>query len=187
MIRDAIKASIELKQKLLETPYPEQIQTIGETIIGALRQGNRIFIAGNGGSAADAQHFAAELVGIFENKQRRSLPALALTTNTSILTAIANDFGFEYVFSRQLEALAKEGDIFIAISTSGNSENIRRGLQKAREMNVKTIGLSGNDGGKMKTCCDEIIIVPSVSTPRIQECHIMITHIICETIDEYFS
>ncbi|MFA4872393.1 MAG: D-sedoheptulose 7-phosphate isomerase [Patescibacteria group bacterium] len=187
MIERSIKESIELKQKLLQASCLTQIQSIGQKIIDALKQGNKLFIAGNGGSAADAQHFAAELAGKFEKEKRKPLPAIALTTNTSNLTAIANDFGFEYVFSRQLESLAREGDIYIAISASGNSPNIVKGLQKAREMNMKTVGLTGNDGGKMNEWCDEILTVPSSSTPRIQECHILIIHLLCEMIDDYFA
>lgn len=186
MIEHSIQESINLKQKLLQSPFPEQIQTIGNMMIDALKGGHTIYIAGNGGSAADAQHFAAELTGRYR-KERKGLPALALTTNTSNLTAIANDFNFSDIFSRQLEALAKEGDLFVAISTSGNSENIIKGLQKARELKLHTVGLAGNDGGKMKEWCDEIIVVPSKSTPRIQECHILIIHCWCELIDESFA
>lgn len=187
MIEVPLHQSIETIQKLLAQEYIHALERISILCIKTLKSGHVIFIAGNGGSAADAQHFAAELAGKFENRERKPLPALALTTNTSTLTAIANDFGFEHVFSRQLEALAKEGDIYIAISASGNSPNIVEGLQKAREMNMKTVGLTGNDGGKMNEWCDEILIVPSASAPRIQECHILIIHLLCEMIDEYFT
>ena len=163
-----------------------EIKLAGEQIIKSFKNGNKLLIAGNGGSAADAQHFAAELVGRFM-AEREGLPAIALTVNSSNLTAIANDFGYEQVFVRQLEALAKHGDIFFAISTSGNSENLIKALDWGRKNNLINIGLLGKGGGKIKNYCDISIIVPSDNTQNIQEAHIMIIHIICQMIDEVFG
>jgi len=148
-----------------------------------LNHNGKVLLFGNGGSAADAQHIAAELTGRYKT-ERRGLPAIALTTDTSALTAIGNDYGYERVFDRQVEALANPGDLLIGISTSGNSENVCRALEKGRGIGCKTIGLSGRDGGKMNDLCDLNIIVPSDDTPRIQEMHIMIGHIICEAVDQ---
>jgi D-sedoheptulose 7-phosphate isomerase len=148
----------------------------------ALRNGHKILLCGNGGSAADAQHIAAELSGRYKC-ERRGLPGIALTTDTSVLTAIGNDFGFDRIFDRQVEALAQKGDVLIGISTSGNSKNVIRALNLAQNMGCKTIGLSGRDGGAMSDFCDINIIVPSHDTARIQEMHIMIGHIICQAVD----
>ncbi len=152
-------------------------------VLGA---GNKVLLCGNGGSAADAQHIAAELTGRYK-KERRGLPAIALTTDTSALTAIGNDYGYAHIFERQVEALARKGDLLIAISTSGNSKNVCRALERARELGCKTIGLSGRDGGAMGDLCDLNIVVPSDDTPRIQEMHIMIGHIICEAVDQIIT
>ncbi|KIM07793.1 MAG: phosphoheptose isomerase [Sulfurovum sp. FS06-10] len=148
----------------------------------ALRNGHKILLCGNGGSAADAQHIAAELSGRYKC-ERRGLPGIALTTDTSVLTAVGNDFGFDRIFDRQVEALAQKGDVLIGISTSGNSKNVIRALSLAQNMGCKTIGLSGRDGGAMSDFCDINIIVPSHDTARIQEMHIMIGHIICQAVD----
>jgi D-sedoheptulose 7-phosphate isomerase len=150
-----------------------------------LKKGNKVLIFGNGGSAADAQHIAAELTGRYKSS-RKGLPAIALTTDTSALTAIANDFGYERVFTRQVEALAREGDLLIGISTSGNSQNVIQALSLGKELGCRCIGLSGGDGGKMGAYCDINIVVPSNNTPRIQEMHIMIGHIISQAIDNEF-
>lgn len=185
-ISDQIFSSIQVKLDLLKD-Y-EQIRNIksaGREIIDGFNRGNKILIAGNGGSAADAQHFAAELAGRFV-AERKGLPAIALTTNTSNLTAIGNDFGYDQIFIRQLEALAKPGDIFFAISTSGNSENLIKALEWGRNNNLVNIGLLGKGGGKIKEYCDVSIVVPSDNTQNIQEAHIMIIHIICQMIDEAF-
>jgi len=187
MIAHAIQESIDVKQKLLEEKYVEQMRQVAESLIHAIRSGHTVYSIGNGGSAADAQHFAAELAGQFEKKERRPLPAIALTTNTSNITAIANDFGYEHIFSRQLVASAKKGDAVFAISTSGNSENIIHALKKARGLGLTTIGLTGENGGKMKEWCDRVIMVPSTKTARIQECHLLILHTLCEAIDEAFG
>jgi len=161
------------------------IEEAGKLCLETLKNNKKILIAGNGGSAADAQHFSAELTGRFK-KERISLPAIALTTDTSALSAIGNDYGYEYVFSRQLEGLGNEGDIFIGISTSGNSQNVIEAIKKAREKNIKIITLTGKNGGKMKDLGEINIIIPSNDTPRIQEMHIMILHMICQIIDEGF-
>ncbi|MDX1702406.1 MAG: D-sedoheptulose 7-phosphate isomerase [Melioribacteraceae bacterium] len=158
------------------------INEVSEILVSTIKSGNKILLFGNGGSAADAQHIAAELSGRYR-RERKGLPALALTTDTSALTAISNDYGFEYTFARQVEALAKKGDAIIGISTSGNSENVVQGILKGKEIGCELIGLSGKDGGKLKTVCDFNIIIPSESTARIQEMHILIGHIFCEIIE----
>jgi D-sedoheptulose 7-phosphate isomerase len=159
------------------------VSTSVDTIYSSLAAGGQLFIAGNGGSAADAQHIAAELTGRFL-RDRRPLRAMALHVNTSALTAIGNDFGYEQVFARELSAHARPGDVLLAISTSGNSPNILRAIQAARQDNVTVIGLTGESGGAMRTACDLCLCVPSKSTPRIQEMHITIYHAICELLEE---
>ena len=161
------------------------IYTAGVIVTEALQRGNKVLLCGNGGSAADAQHIAAELTGRFK-KERHPLPGIALTTDTSALTAIGNDYGFDQIFSRQVAALVKEGDVVIGISTSGNSLNVIYALETAKEMGSKAIGLSGKGGGKMEDVCDINIIVPSDDTARIQEMHILIGHILCQLVDNEF-
>lgn len=156
------------------------------SIIEAFNNGNKVLLFGNGGSAADAQHIAAELVGRFK-LQRRGLPAIALTTDTSIITALGNDYTFEYVFCRQVEALAQKGDIVIGISTSGNSPNVLKGIQSAAAAGCTTIGLLGGNGGTLKSEVDIAIVVPSNETPRIQECHILLGHIMCDVVERRFA
>ena len=156
-----------------------------EMAVATLKAGGKILLCGNGGSAADAQHIAAELTGRYKT-ERGALAGIALTTDTSALTAIGNDYGYEFVFSRQLEALGREGDLLIAISTSGNSGNVVKALELARKIGIKTIGLSGRTGGAMNELCELNLVVPSNDTPRIQEMHIMIGHIICQAIDDAF-
>src|SRR5438876_7285840 len=152
-------------------------------IISCLQSGGKLLFFGNGGSAADAQHLAAEFVGRFV-RERAGLPALALTTDSSILTAVGNDYGFDQVFARQIQALARPGDVAIAISTSGNSPNIIEGVKAARKGYLKTIGLSGKDGGLLAAEADVVITIASTSTARIQECHITIGHLLCELTEE---
>lgn len=166
----------------LETEHLEKIEECFIIILNALVSGEKILICGNGGSAADAQHFAAELVGRFE-KERRGFPSIALTTDTSALTAIGNDYGFERIFARQLEALATVGDILIGISTSGNSPNVIAAVMKAREIGCRTIGMTGAKGKKLASLCDVTVLVPTERTARIQEAHSAIIHIWCEMID----
>ena len=154
--------------------------------IDSLKNGGKILIFGNGGSAADAQHIAAELVGRYK-VDRKALAAIALTTDTSALTAIGNDYGYSHVFERQVEALANEGDVAIGISTSGGSDNVNSALKLAKELGCKTIGFSGRDGGEMNALCDVNLVVPAEDTPRIQEMHIVIGHTICHLIEQAFS
>jgi D-sedoheptulose 7-phosphate isomerase len=168
--------------KSLEAEIP-LIQKISEICYNAVINGNKILFCGNGGSAADAQHLAAEFVGRFVTK-RRSLPAIALTTDTSILTAVANDFGFENIFSRQIDGLGISGDVLIAMSTSGNSANIINATNTAKQKGIIAIGFLGYDGGKMKDICDYSFIVKVHNTARVQEAHLLTGHIICEYIDE---
>lgn len=162
------------------------VSKAAELISSALAAGGRLLIAGNGGSAADAQHIAAELTGRFR-RERRPLPAIALHANTSALTAVGNDYGFDHVFARELAAHARPGDVLLAISTGGNSPNILRALETARKLHLIIIGLTGESGGEMRTACDLCLCVPCQSTPRIQEVHIMIGHTICELLDERFA
>jgi D-sedoheptulose 7-phosphate isomerase len=154
-----------------------------DIICSSLATGGQLLIAGNGGSAADAQHIAAELTGRFL-RERKPFPALALHVNTSALTAIGNDYGYEHVFARELSAHARPGDVFLAITTSGNSRNILRAIETARKSKVGVIGLTGESGGQMRTACDLCLCVPSKSTARIQEMHITIGHAICELLEE---
>ncbi|MDA8905284.1 D-sedoheptulose 7-phosphate isomerase [Candidatus Thioglobus sp.] len=162
------------------------IADAAQLCIDCIKNGRKILIFGNGGSAADAQHIAAELVGRYKTT-RKGLPAIALTTDTSVITSIGNDFGYDHSFSRQVEALANSGDVIIGISTSGTSNNVNIALELASKQECKTIGLSGSDGGEMKNICDITLISPSDDTPRIQEMHILIGHIICHIIDQEFK
>jgi len=180
--RDAIRKSIETKQQLAEECLDDIIQ-MARVITTALKKGRKVVFFGNGGSAADAQHISAELVGKFK-RARPALRASALTTNTSILTAIGNDIGFDEIFSRQVQATLEPGDVAVGISTSGRSANVIKGVEEARRIGAKTIALTGSGGGLLGSLCDHMVIVPSDDTQRIQECHIMIGHIVCELIDE---
>lgn len=162
------------------------IQLMAERCKEALKTGNKVLFCGNGGSAADAQHLAAELIGRFQ-KERRSLASIALTTDTSILTAVANDYGYDEVFARQVEGLGRSGDVLIGISTSGNSANVVKAALKARDTGMHTIAFTGEGGGKLKDICDITFAVPSKVTARIQEMHIMVGHIICELVEEEYD
>jgi D-sedoheptulose 7-phosphate isomerase len=187
-------------QSTIEFEFREHLKTAQATLkyiadpleiaanlcINSLQNGGKILIFGNGGSAADAQHIAAELVGRYK-VERRGLPAIALTTDTSALTSIGNDYGYNRVFDRQVEALANAGDVVIGISTGGSSSNVINGLQSAKELGCKLIGFSGRDGGEMNTICDVNLVVPAEDTPRIQEMHIVIGHTICHLIDLAFK
>ncbi len=166
----------------IESEMTSQIASLAERLIETFKIGNKLLIMGNGGSAADAQHFAAEIVSRFRI-ERPALPAIALSTDTSIITAIGNDYGFDRIFSRQIEALAAPGDAVIGISTSGNSPNIQKGLEVARQAGCSTIGLLGKDGGTIKAVCDISLIIPSNDTPRVQEGHITVIHILCDLIE----
>ena len=180
-IASHIHDSIAVKQEILKTLLPA-IEKAAVQLGSCIKSGNKILFFGNGGSASDSQHLAAEFVGRYE-KERRPLAAIALTTDTSILTAVANDYGFDRVFERQIEALARPGDVAVAISTSGNSKNVLMAVAKARQMGIYVIGFTGNTGGQLKTTVDLPIVIPSKKTSRIQESQIMIGHILCECID----
>ena len=183
-IKDQIKKSYETKQAIYENEdLLDKIEEVAQKCIDLYRTDKKTMLAGNGGSAADAQHIAAELVGRY-GFDRPSIPSLALTTDTSNLTAIGNDYGYEQVFSRQLEGMGQEGDIFIGISTSGNSVNIIKAFESAKKKNIMTVALTGRDGGEMAKMADIALIVPSNATPRIQESHILIGHIICDIIEK---
>ncbi len=187
LVSTSLNEHVEVFRKLLGAAADlKQIEKCADIIFEAVAAGKKILIGGNGGSAADAQHIAAEFVGRYET-ERRGLPAIALTTDTSALTALSNDYGFERVFSRQVEALASAGDVFIGFSTSGNSPNVISAVMKARELGCKTIGLTGINGKKLASLCDACILVPSSRTARIQEAHITIGHIWCEIIDLKFK
>ena len=182
-ITDIIKASIDVKQQLLaDEALVNQIATVTDVITKAFQNGNAVYFAGNGGSAADAQHLAAEFSGRFY-KDRKALPSDALHCNSSYLTAVANDYSYDIIYARLLEGLAKPGDVLVGISTSGNSGNIVKAFEMAKTIGVTTIGFTGQKGGKMKDLGDYLINVPSNTTPRIQESHILVGHIICELVE----
>ncbi len=183
-IAQEIQASIAVKAELARCAS-EKIAAAGIAVLTCLRAGGKLIAFGNGGSAADAQHITAEFVGRYR-AERKALAAIALTTDSSALTAIGNDFGFEEIFSRQLEAVGKPGDVVLAISTSGNSPNVLRGLEVAKKSGMVTIGLSGRTGGKMRDLVDICLCVPSDSTPRIQEAHTLIIHILSGIVENAF-
>ncbi len=179
-----IADSAATKQAILENEaLLDTIVTVAQECVEVYRKGKKTMLAGNGGSAADAQHIAAELVGRY-GFDRPSIPSLALTTDTSNLTAIGNDYGYDKVFSRQLEGMGQEGDLFIGISTSGNSQNIINAFESAKDKDIMTVALVGRDGGKMAQMADYALIIPSNDTPRIQESHILIGHILCDIIEK---
>ena len=181
-IKSIIEKSIETKQEILKEDYLVSIIEISEIITNAFKSGKKVLFCGNGGSAADAQHLAAEFSGRFY-KDRKALTSDALHCNTSYLTAVANDYSYEDIYSRIIEGTGVKGDVLIGISTSGNSKNILKAFQVSKLLGVTTIGLTGVGGGLMKNVSDYIIQVPSSDTPRIQECHIMIGHILCEIVE----
>jgi D-sedoheptulose 7-phosphate isomerase len=184
IIRDIIHASIDTKKKILNDPQlMNTIAGVTNMIVKAFRDGNKVLFCGNGGSAADAQHLAAEFSGRFYS-DRTPLPSDALHCNTSYLTAVANDYGYDLVYSRMVKGIGKQGDVLIGLSTSGNSVNITNALQMAQELGMITVGLTGETGGKMKPLCKYLLNVPSNDTPRIQESHITIGHIICQLVEE---
>ncbi len=183
-IKNQVKKSYETKQNIYNNEeLLDKIEQVSKLCVKLYKANKKTLLAGNGGSAADAQHIAAEMVGRY-GFDRPSLPSLALTTDTSVLTAIGNDYGYEQVFSRQLESMGQEGDLFIGISTSGNSQNIINAFKSAKEKNIKSVALVGKDGGEMAKLADYAIIVPSDITPRIQESHILIGHILCDIIEK---
>ena len=183
-IKDIIKESIATKQRIYDdAAMIETLGKVAEVTAHALKNGNKVLFCGNGGSAADAQHIAAELSGRFYS-DRDPLPAEALHVNTSYLTAVANDYSFDVVYSRMVKGMGRNGDILVGISTSGNSKNIILAIEEAKKAGMITVGLTGESGGKMRDLCNYILRVPSADTPRIQESHIMIGHIICLLIEE---
>jgi len=184
-IINQIKDSIAVKEKVLRD-LVGLINQAAQVCIASLKNGGKILICGNGGSAADAQHISGELVGRFK-KERKGFPAIALTTDTSIITAWANDYDFATIFSRQVEAQGKKGDVLLGLSTSGNSENVIKAVEQGKKQGLKTIGLLGKGGGKLKDLCDLSMVVPSKDTPRIQEAHMLVYHILCDLIEEALS
>src|ERR1700722_8192751 len=184
LVIESIQQSISAKQRLLDSAETiAAIARVSEVLIESLRAGHKLLLFGNGGSPADAQHIAAEFVGRFAF-DRPPLPALALSVNTSAVTAIGNDYGFDQVFSRQIEALGHRGDVAIGISTSGNSPNVLQGLIAARKMGLHTVAFSGGNGGKLMSAADHCLCAPSKETPRIQECHILIGHVISQLVEQ---
>lgn len=181
-IKDVLLESIQVKEEILRTGT-SQIKNIASLVIESLRKGGKLILFGNGGSAADSQHIAAELVGRFK-KDRTALAAVALTTNTSVLTSLANDYGYEIVFAKQIEALGNRNDIAIGISTSGKAKNVALGIKQAKKMGIKTVALTGGDGGELAKLADVSLVVPSSITARIQEAHITIGHIVCELVEQ---
>jgi len=179
IVKEILNESIRVKKKIVDDPsLLSQINQISSIIIEAYRKKKKVILFGNGGSAADAQHIAGELVNRL-HLEREALPAIALTTDSSVLTSIANDYDYSRIFARQVEALAKEGDVVIGISTSGSSSNVIEAVKTAKEKGAKTVGFTGNKGGKLAELVDFVISVPSDETPRVQESHITILHIIC--------
>ena len=185
LIQSIFQESIKVKEATLKKNLDAIVAAV-EAVNACFQKGGKVIFFGNGGSAADSQHIAAEFIGRFQ-KERRSLPAIALTTDSSILTALGNDYGFEVVFARQIEGIGKENDVAVAISTSGNSANVLAGARQAKKMGLKVIGLSGGDGGKLAPLCDINLIVPSKVTARVQESHICIAHAICELVENNFA
>lgn len=183
IINRTIDEHIEAVNSLIN--IEDSINAFAERAVAALKEGKKLLLMGNGGSAADCQHIASELVGRFQ-RERRGLPAIALTTDTSILTSVSNDYSFEAVFARQIEALADSGDIVVGISTSGESRNIVKGIESAKESDCFTVGLLGRSGGVLKGIVDLPIVVASDNTARVQECHLLIIHMVCEMIEEEF-
>ena len=181
-IKEILLESIQVKEELLHTSIGE-IKQIADLMIECLKKGGKVILFGNGGSASDCQHIAAELIGRFK-KDRTAMAAIALTTNSSVLTSLANDYGYEVVFSKQIEALGQKNDIVIGISTSGKAKNVAMGLKQAKKSGLKTIALSGGDGGEITKLADVSLIVSSSITARIQEAHITIGHIVCELVEE---
>ena len=181
-IKDILLESIQVKEEILRNQI-DQIEQIAQLMIDCLKKDGKVIVFGNGGSASDSQHIAAELVGRFK-RDRSALAGIALTTNTAILTSLANDYGYDVVFSRQVEALGKKNDVVWGISTSGKAKNVALGIKQAKKMGIKTVALSGGDGGDIVKLADVSLVVPSKITARIQEAHITIAHIICEMIEQ---
>ncbi len=183
-IKNIIRTSIDVKQQVLKNEeLIITIEKVVSVVVNAFEKGKHVYFCGNGGSAADAQHLAAEFSGRFY-ADRKALPAEALHCNTSYLTAVANDYGYDVIYSRIIDGIGQEGDVLFGLSTSGNSKNIINAFEIAGEKRIITVGFTGNSGGEMKSCSDYLINIPSADTPRIQESHIMIGHIICQLVEE---
>lgn len=182
-IREIVNQKIDIINRLEKIEYFDCVEKAGDLMVDALKSKHKILLAGNGGSAADAQHFAGEIVGRFL-MDRDALPAISLCTDPTIVTSISNDYGYNELFSREIAGLGNKGDVFVAISTSGNSGNCINAIRKAHEKNIAVIGLLGKNGGKMKDMCDISLVVPSDSTPRIQEIHTFTIHLLCQIIEE---
>ena len=185
-IKDLIKDRLEEHGKTINMIYSvlgDKIERAIIMITDTIKSGGKIILFGNGGSASDAQHIAGELVVGFKNHHRKAISAIALTTNTAVITAISNDYSYEDIFSRQLEALGSRNDLVIALSTSGKSRNVLRGLSEAKKMSIRTIALTGESGGQLMTACDLVLNIPSKDTARIQEAYLLIGHIICEAVE----
>ena len=182
-IKNIIEEKKHIFDQLEKSSYWDCLEAVGEQMVFSLKNNGKIILAGNGGSAADAQHFAGEIVGRF-TLERKSLPALSLCVDPSVLTCIGNDYGYEEIFARQIEGLGTREDIFVGISTSGNSQNIIKAIIAAKEKEIKVVGFLGGDGGKIKDLCDYAVVVPSKETPRIQEIHTLTVHLLCEYIEK---
>ena len=182
IIEQRLADHLEVLQKVMDSDLPEKLETCAKYVEKALAEGHKVLFCGNGGSAADSQHLAAEFVGRFQ-KERKGLPAIALTVDTSILTAVANDYGYDTVFARQVQALGEPGDVLVGISTSGNSKNVLLAIEEARAKGITCIGMTAEGGGKMAASCDICLAVPAKVTARAQEMHILMGHILCELVD----
>ena len=182
IIQQRLSDHLEVLQKLMASDLPKKLEKCAKIVEKALKEGHKVLFCGNGGSAADSQHLAAEFVGRFQ-KERKGLPAIALTVDTSILTAIANDYGYETVFARQVQALGEAGDVLVGISTSGNSQNVLLAIKEAKKKGITCIGMTAEGGGKMAEECDICLAVPAKVTARAQEMHILMGHILCELVD----
>lgn len=182
IIQQRLSDHLEVLQKLMASDLPKKLEKCAKIVEKALKEGHKVLFCGNGGSAADSQHLAAEFVGRFQ-KERKGLPAIALTVDTSILTAVANDYGYDTVFARQVQALGEAGDVLIGISTSGNSRNVLLAVEEAKTKGISCIGMTAEGGGKMAEECDICLAVPAKVTARAQEMHILMGHILCELVD----
>ena len=182
IIEQRLKDHLEVLQKLMASDLPQKLERAALYVENALAGGHKVLFCGNGGSAADSQHLAAEFVGRFQ-KERKGLPAIALTVDTSILTAVANDYGYDTVFARQVQALGEPGDILIGISTSGNSKNVLLAIEEAKTRGITCIGMTAEGGGRMADACEMCLAVPAKVTARVQEMHILMGHILCELVD----
>ncbi|MDD5166509.1 MAG: D-sedoheptulose 7-phosphate isomerase [Candidatus Omnitrophica bacterium] len=181
-IKEILLESIQIKEELLQNNIG-QIKEIADLVIDSLKKNGKVILFGNGGSASDSQHIAAEFIGRFK-KDRDALPAIALTVNTSVITSLANDYGYEIIFSKQIEALGEKDDVAIGISTSGKAKNVALGIKQAKKMGLKTVALTGGDGGEIAKLADTSLVIPSNVTARIQEAHITVGHIICELMEQ---